>query len=228
MLFVRPDFFWLWANMFIWLVKASVRLAIGVIMAGAPASLVSAQLERITPHWTSSTVFFESANACMWAGIAPRICQAAHRSAFRQHLRAAPVYRELADCEADFFPGECFAVEATRLWSPWLSGFALITRAQLILAVDDTSPGARPQPSGNRDEASDTQAQVRYFSEPLYWESDHQGGSQLTSLREKLRDGEHFDKAFTRHAWLQAGSPASDRRLARMFEPQRLFHVAAP
>jgi hypothetical protein len=172
-----------------------------------PATLASAHLEPFPSGWASSELFFENPNDCIWAGIAPPVCKAGYRAAYRQHVRVAPTYRELADCEADFTPGECFSADVSRLWSPWLSGFAIITQVQL------TSMGASPDP------------QVRLFSEPLYRGADHQGGTRLISLREKLRNGEHFDKAFIRHRLLEAGSTAADQRLARTFEPQRLFYV---
>ena len=175
-----------------------------------PATLTSAHLQSAEPSWSSTELFFENQNACIWAGVAPPLCQAGYRAAYRQHVRVAPTYRELADCEADFTPGECFAADVSRLWSPWLSGFALITQSQL-------TPTA-----GNPD------TQVRLFSEPLYRGTDHQGGTRLISLREKLHNSEHFDKAFIRHRLLHAGSAAADQRLARTFEPQRLFYVGKP
>jgi hypothetical protein len=175
-----------------------------------PTTLTSAHLEADAPDWASTELFFENPNACSWAGMAPPVCEAGYRAAYRQHVRVAPTYRELADCEADFAPGECFAADVSRLWSPWLSGFALITQVQL------TSTRGSPAPK------------VRLFSEPLYRSVDGRGDTRLISLREKLRNGEHFDKAFIRHRRLQAGSTAADQRLARTFEPQRLFYVSKP
>lgn len=193
--------------MFVWWVRTSIYLLVTMPLFVLPATLASAHLEPFPPGWASSELFFENPNDCIWAGIAPPVCKAGYRAAYRHHVRVAPTYRELADCEADFTPGECFAADVSRLWSPWLSGFAIITQVQL------TSMGASPDP------------QVRLFSEPLYRGADHQGGTRLISLREKLRNGEHFDKAFIRHRLLEAGSTAADQRLARTFEPQRLFYV---
>jgi hypothetical protein len=193
--------------MFVWWVRTSIYFLVTMPLFVLPATLASAHLEPFPPVWASSELFFENPNDCIWAGIAPPVCKAGYRAAYRQHVRVAPTYRELADCEADFTPGECFAADVSRLWSPWLSGFAIITQVQL------TSMGASPDP------------QVRLFSEPLYRGADHQGGTRLISLREKLRNGEHFDKAFIRHRLLEAGSTAAEQRLARTFEPQRLFYV---
>lgn len=193
--------------MFVWWVRTSIYFLVTMPLFVLPATLASAHLEPFPTGWASSELFFENPNDCIWAGIAPPVCKAGYRAAYRQHLRVAPTYRELADCEADFTPGECFAADVSRLWSPWLSGFAIITQVQL------TSMGASPDP------------QVRLFSEPLYRGADQQGGTRLISLREKLRNGEHFDKAFIRHRLLEAGSTAADQRLARTFEPQRLFYV---
>lgn len=193
--------------MFVWWVRTSIYLLVTMPLFVLPATLASAHLEPFPPGWASSELFFENPNDCIWAGIAPPVCKAGYRAAYRQHVRVAPTYRELSACEADFTPGECFAADVSRLWSPWLSGFAIITQVQL------TSMGASPDP------------QVRLFSEPLYRGADHQGGTRLISLREKLRNGEHFDKAFIRHRLLEAGSTAAEQRLARTFEPQRLFYV---
>ena len=193
--------------MFVWWVRTSIYFLVTMPLFVLPATLASAHLEPFPPGWASSELFFENPNDCIWAGIAPPVCKAGYRAAYRHHVRVAPTYRELADCEADFTPGECFSADVSRLWSPWLSGFAIITQVQL------TSMGASPDP------------QVRLFSEPLYRGADHQGGTRLISLREKLRNGEHFDKAFIRHRLLEAGSTAADQRLARTFAPQRLFYV---
>jgi hypothetical protein len=215
--------------MFIRWLKTSVYSLLGICLIGFPINLASANMEHRTPRWISSTVFFESANACMWAGVASEVCQAGHRSAFRQHLRVVPSYRELADCESDFFAGECFASNGAGSWSPWLSGFAIITHVQLSGADDDSSAGFEAQAQRwersriRPVQAAAPETRVRYFSEPLYWESDHQGGQRLTSLREKLRNGERFDHALSRRPSVIAGSVASQRRLARVFEPQRLF-----
>ena len=184
--------------MFVWWVRTSIYLLVTMPLFVLPATLASAHLEPFPPGWASSELFFENPNDCIWAGIAPPVCKAGYRAAYRQHVSA---------CEADFTPGECFAADVSRLWSPWLSGFAIITQVQL------TSMGASPDP------------QVRLFSEPLYRGADHQGGTRLISLREKLRNGEHFDQAFIRHRLLEAGSTAAEQRLARTFEPQRLFYV---
>ncbi|RZI67250.1 MULTISPECIES: DUF1190 domain-containing protein [Pseudomonas] len=196
--------------MLVWWVRTSIHFLVAMPLIVLPATLTSAHLEPVSSGWASSEVFFENPNACVWAGMAPAVCQAGYRAAYRQHVRIAPTYRELADCEADFTPGECFAADVSRLWSPWLSGFAIITQVQL------TSTGGSPD------------SQVRLFSEPLYRGADHRGGTRLISLREKLHNGEHFDKAFIRHRRLQAGSTAADQRLARTFEPQRLFYVSKP
>ena len=192
--------------MLVRLLKMLVHLLAGAPLLLLPKTLANAHLEPFSSGWASTEMFFENANACIWADVAPRVCQAGYHAAYRQHVRVAPTYRELADCEADFTPGECFAADVSRLWSPWLSGFAVITQVQLTT----------------------TDAQVRLFSEPLYRGDDHQGGTRLISLREKLHNGEHFDKAFIRHRLLQAGSTAADQRLARTFEPQRLFYVGKP
>lgn len=196
--------------MFVWLVRTSIHLLVAMPLMILPATLTSAHLEPAAPSWALTELFFENPNACIWAGVAPPVCQAGYRAAYRQHVRVAPTYRELSDCEADFTPGECYAGNVSRLWSPWLSGFAIITQVQ------PTST------AGNSD------AQVRLFSEPLYRGADHHGSTRLMSLREKLRNGEHFGKAFIRHRRLQAGSTAADQRLARTFEPQRLFYVSKP
>lgn len=213
--------------MFIWLVKTSSHALIGMSLAGLPATLARAQLEQEAPRWISSTVLFENANACMWAGVTAEICQAGYRSAYRQHVRIAPNYRDLADCEADFSSGECFSANAFRLWSPWLSGFALITQSQVSPPDHRHRGELRAEPNGGRQDV-EPRIEVRYFSEPLYWESDHQGGRRLTSLREKLRNGEHFGNAVSRHVSVPSGSAIADRRLARIFEPQRVLDVSAP
>lgn len=196
--------------MLVWLVRTSIHFLVAMPLIVFPATLASAYLEPFSSGWASSEMFFENANACTWAGVAPRVCQAGYHAAYRQHVRVAPTYRDLADCEADFATGECFAADVSRLWSPWLSGFAIITQVQL------TTLEGSPDP------------QVRLFSEPLYRSDDHHGGTRLISLREKLNNGEHFDKAFIRHRLLQAGSTAADQRLARTLEPQRLFYVGNP
>lgn len=196
--------------MFVRLVRTSIHLLVAMPLIILPATLTSAHLESAAPSWSSTELFFENQNACIWAGVAPPVCEAGYRAAYRQHVRVAPTYRELADCEADFAPGECFAADVSRFWSPWLSGFAVITQVRLTPTRDGSA------------------SQVRLFSEPLYRGADHQGGTRLISLREKLRNGEHFDKAFIRHRLLQAGSTAADQRLARTFEPQRLFYVGTP
>jgi hypothetical protein len=196
--------------MLVWLVRTSLHFLVAMPLIILPTTLTSAHLEANAPNWASTELFFENPNACSWAGMAPPVCEAGYRAAYRQHVRVAPTYRELSDCEADFTPGECFAADVSRLWSPWLSGFAIITQVQ----VKSTGGSADPH--------------VRLFSEPLYRGADHQGGTRLISLREKLHNGEHFDKAFIRHRLLQAGSTAADLRLSRTFEPQRLFYVSKP
>jgi hypothetical protein len=192
------------------LLRTSLHLFVGAPLIVLPTILSSAQLEPVSPGWALTEVFYENPDACAWAGVAPPLCQAAYRAAYRQHVRIAPTYRELADCEADFTLGECFAGDVSRLWSPWLSGFAIITQVNLL------TENGHPVSS------------VRLFSEPLYRTDDRQGATRLISLREKLHSGEHFDKAFMRHRLLQAGSTAANQRLARTFEPQRLFYVSQP
>lgn len=196
--------------MFACLVRTSIHVLVAMPLILFPATLTSAHLASDAPNWSSTELFFENPNACIWAGMAPPVCEAGYRAAYRQHVRVAPTYRVLADCEADFAPGECFAADVSRLWSPWLSGFALITQVQLTFT--------RGSPA----------SEVRLFSEPLYRGDDHQGGTRLISLREKLHNGEHFDNAFVRQRRLQAGSTVADQRLARTFEPQRLFYVSKP
>jgi len=182
------------------------------LMAGFTSTLASAQWPPSAPRWTSSTVFYENANACMWAGVPAEICRAGYRSAFRQHLRAVPTYRDEQACENDFYPGECVSGARHLLWSPWLSGFSLTRRSSLAtVSGGDTKP-----------------VTALYFSEPLYWERDGQGGSQLTTLRDKLRAGQHFEHSVGRHPGITPGSALSDRRLARAFEPQPVFEATAP
>lgn len=199
--------------MFVCAVRTVIQMLTGFwLVVGLSSTLASAQWPPSAPRWIYSTAFYENANACMWAGVTAEICQAGYRSAFRQHVRVAPMYREEAECEADFYPGECVSGARHVPWSPWLSGFSLIRRSTVVSAFGRT---AEP-------------ATTLYFSEPLYWERDGQGGSHLTTLREKLRGGEHFEHSVSRHPDIAPGSALSDRRLARAFEPQRLFENVAP
>ena len=207
-------------------------------MLAAPTALANVDLQPDAPRWIASTVFFENANACMWAGVPKQVCQAGHRAAYRQHIRIAPAYREAEDCEADFAPDECSASRASGLWLPWLSGFSLITHAQLphsSLEAQRASQGPMNQLNRSWSQhlqgamaSPDPATRVRYFSEPLYWERDHQGSYRLTTLREKLRNGERFATAFSRRPPVVAGSALWTRQLARLFEPQRLMDVATP
>jgi len=200
-----------------------------------PAVLASAELGPDTQRWISSVVFYENANACMWAGISAQVCQSAHRSAYRQHVRIAPSYRSEPDCEADFVPAECFVSGVSRLWTPWLSGFALITHARLPTPSAPNRPQRPTQAvSGDRSwwqqlqgvkQAPAPATDVRYFSEPLYWERDQQGGLRLTTLREKLSNGDRFANAFSRRPPVKAGSTLWTRQLARIFEPQLLVDI---
>lgn len=199
--------------MFVCAVRILIQTFLGLwLIVGLTSTLANAQWPQPAPRWIYSTVFYENANACMWAGVAAEICHAGYRSAFRQHLRAVPTYREEQECEEDFFPGECSSGPKHLLWNPWLSGFSLTRRSSLGAAFGS---GATP-------------GTTHYFSEPLYWERDGQGGSQLTTLRDKLRAGQHFEHAVGRHPEIQPGSALSDRRLARAFEPQRLYVSTAP
>ena len=199
--------------MFVCAVRILIQMLLGLwLIAGLTSTLASAQLPRPAPRWIYSTVFYENANACMWAGVAADICRAGYRSAFRQHLRTVPTYRQEQECENDFYPDECSSGAKHLLWSPWLSGFSLTRRSSLGTAFGSGS----------------TSGITHYFSEPLYWERDGQGGSQLTTLRDKLRAGQHFEHAVSRHPEIQPGSALSDRRLARAFEPQRLYEPVAP
>jgi hypothetical protein len=182
------------------------------LIAGFPNTLATAQGRDSAPRWTYSTVYYENANACMWAGVPADICRAGYRSAFRQHLRVAPMYRQVEDCENDFYPGECASSAEHLRWSPWLSGFSLVRRSSL---------------APNADEALEPVTRL-YYSEPLYWERDGQGGSHLTTLRDMLRAGQHFEHAISRHPDILPGSALSDRRLARTFEAQRLYEAVAP
>jgi len=77
-------------------------------------------------------------------------------------------------------------------------------------------------------DALEPDTHVRHFSEPLYWERDHQGGYRLTTLREKLRNGERFANAFSQRPPVTAGSALWTRQVARTFEPQRLLETATP
>ena len=134
-----------------------------------------------------------------------QICQSAQRSAYRQHLRIAPAYREQKDCESDFEDQTCvFSVDSDR-WTPWLSGFSLTTRIRLPLSSNKLQrerqiPMAYMRQrwthrAGGADAKPDATARVQYFSEPLYWEHAAQGGSQLTTLRDKLRIADLPDNA---------------------------------
>ncbi len=238
MLFVRPVFSGRGWYMFIGAIKAGLLAGVGIGLTAMPTVLAHGQAQPQTPRWISSTVFFENANACKWAGIRARVCESGYRSAYRQHVRIAPAYREQADCEADFIPGECFVSGASQLWTPWLSGFSLITHARLPpCALHAQREPRTPMASLNKSWAQqlqevrhspDAAAQVRFFSEPLYWERDHQGGFHLTTLREKLRNGERFANAFSKRPPVTPGSPLWTRQLARIFEPQRLVDVAIP
>lgn len=203
-----------------------------------PGALANTDVEPGAQRWITSTVFFENANACMWAGVPTRVCQAGYRSAYRQHVRIAPAYREREDCEADFAPGECFVSGASHLWSPWLSGFSLITHARLPpSALQAQRVSQMPMGQLNRtwsqhlqgvSQSPELVTQVRYFSAPLYWERDLQGGFRLTTLLEKLRSGERFAKAFSKRPPVNAGSALWTRQLARVFEPQRLMDAGIP
>ncbi|MFK3973166.1 DUF1190 domain-containing protein [Pseudomonas sp. NPDC087358] len=222
--------------MFVEVSKKTVSAWIGMCLVAVPAMLASAELEASEQRWVSSSVFFENANACKWAGMPDRICQSGYRSAYRQHVRITPAYQHKTDCEADFVAGECVVSEVSGLWAPWLSGFSLITQAQLP-SSSRQSQRQTPMQHLNRSwwqhlqgatQSAEATTQVRYFSEPLYWERDHQGAIRLTTLREKLRNGEQFAHAFIRRPPVQAGSALWTRQLARLFEPQRLVDVAAP
>lgn len=209
---------------------------VGACFFVIPAGLASAELGPDAQRWVSSTAFFENANACMWAGIPKQVCQSGYRSAYRQHVRIAPAYRQQEDCEADFAPGECFVSGVSQLWAPWLSGFSLITHARLPPSSLHAHRQAQKAPVDRSwwqhlqgiKASPEVATRVRYFSEPLYWERDHQGGLRLTSLREKLRNGEQFAHAFSRRPPVRAGSTLWTRQLARLFEPQRLIDVAVP
>lgn len=224
--------------MFIGAFKTSVRMCIGMCLFTVPTLLANADSTSAAPRWITSTVLFESANACMWAGFQTRVCQAGYRSAYRQHVRIAPAYREQEDCEHDFAPGECVASDASGLWSPWLSGFALITQARLPSSTSQAQQEREEQATqASRSwsqylhgvtDAPEPAAHVRHFSEPLYWERDHQGGYRLTTLWEKLRNGERFANAFSKRPPVTAGSSLWTRQLARTFEPQRLLETATP
>lgn len=224
--------------MFIGALKTSVRMCIGMCLFTVPTLLANADSTSAAPRWITSTVLFESANACMWAGFQTGVCQAGYRSAYRQHMRIAPAYREQEDCERDFAAGECVASDASGLWSPWLSGFALITQARLPASTSHAQHERDEQVSQvNRSwsqylqavtDAPEPDTRVRHFSEPLYWERDHQGGYRLTTLREKLRNGERFANAFSQRPPVTAGSALWTRQVARTFEPQRLLETATP
>jgi uncharacterized protein YgiB involved in biofilm formation len=224
--------------MFIQVLKTQVVMCVVTVLLLLPAELASAELAPDAHRWISSTVFFENANACMWAGVASRICQSGYSSAYRQHVRIAPAYHAESDCEADFVLGECFAGDVSHLWMPWFSGFALITHARLVSPSSySLSERHLPIAKGDRSwwqqlqgatQTTEHATEVRYFSEPLYWERDHQGGQRLTSLREKLRNGDRLAKAFSRRPPVKPGSALWTRQLARVFEPQRLIDVAAP
>ena len=211
---------------------------IGVGLIVVPAELANADSHAPAPRWISSTVFFENANACKWAGVPEQVCQAGYRAAYRQHVRIAPAYQNEADCEADFMPGECVISRVSRLWTAWLSGFSLITQTPLPSSSPEVSrEQSTPAAGVSRSWARQLQAvnqtpepatPVRYFSEPLYWERDHQGGFRLTSLREKLRNGERFTHAFSKRPPVQAGSELWTRQWARRFEPQRLIDITPP
>lgn len=224
--------------MFIGALKTSVRMCIGMCLFTAPTLLANADSTSAAPRWITSTVLFESANACMWAGFQTQVCQAGYRSAYRQHVRIAPAYREQEDCEHDFAPGECVVSEVSGLWSPWLSGFALITQARLPSSTlqaqqEREDPTAQASRSWSQylqgvNDAPEPGGHVRHFSEPLYWERDHQGGYRLTTLREKLRNGDNFANAFSKRPPVTAGSALWTRQLARTFEAQRLIEIATP
>jgi hypothetical protein len=218
-------------------IKAGFLTGVAIGLMAVPAVIAKADSDEQAPRWIASVVFFENANACQWAGVPAQVCQAGYRSAYRQHIRIAPAYHDEASCEADFVTGECFVSGPSRLWTPWLSGFSLITHAQLpaptshsvkgreVFAIVSRSWSQRLQ---GISEAPEPATQVRYFSEPLYWERDHQGGIRLTSLREKLRNGERFANAFSKRPPVTSGSALWTRQLARLFEPQRLIDVATP
>lgn len=196
--------------MFVCALRILIQTLSGLcLLAGFTSTLASAQWPPTASRWIHSTVFYENANACLWTGVAADICHAGYRSAFRQHVRVVPTYREESECEADFYPGECASGAKHSLWSPWLSGFSLTRRSSLGPAL------------GSALETVTT----HYFSEPLYWERDAHGGSQLTTLRDKLRAGQHFEHAVSRHPDITPGSALSDGRLARTFEPQRLVET---
>ncbi|HEY0290155.1 MAG TPA: DUF1190 domain-containing protein [Pseudomonas sp.] len=204
-------------------------------MIGMTGTLASAHLSEQPPRWMSSVAFYENANACLWAGVAPHICRAGYRSAFRQHIRTAPSYRDVADCDRDFYANECATSGGEhQLWTPWLSGFALIVQSRLPSSAEDQHHIASSSDDPwkrlfEHDEGMETpDAQTRYFSEPLYWEKDGQGGSRLTTLREMLRNGQRFEKALSRHSPDRIGAAPDLRQLARSFDAQQLFDVTRP
>jgi uncharacterized protein YgiB involved in biofilm formation len=209
--------------MSIWLLKPVILAWIANGLAIIPAVMASVDLEGSVPRWIDSTAYFENANACMWAGVDKEVCQSAHRSAYRQHVRKAPAYRDQAACESAFAVGECFASGDSGLWTPWFSGFALLTHTRLPPSLFSEHQASSEQATqankswwqylhGNG-QPQQSAIDVRYFSEPLYWERDRQGGVRLTTLREKSRTGEGLVNS------------VGKRQQARGYEPQRLIDV---
>lgn len=207
-------------------------------LVGLPLVLASSDAQANSPRWISTTVFFENANGCMWGGMDEQICQSAQRSAYRQHLRIAPAYREQKDCESDFEDQTCvFSVDSDQ-WTPWLSGFSLTTRTQLPLSSNELQRDRQiptaymrqrwTQGADGADAEPDATARVQYFSEPLYWEHAAQGGSQLTTLRDKLRIADLPDNASGSQTPVQSNPASSNiRQVTRHAWPQRLTDINA-
>jgi uncharacterized protein YgiB involved in biofilm formation len=224
--------------MFIESSKAGVLAGIALWVMLSPFVQASADPEMGAARWVSSTAFYENANACMWAGIPKEVCQSAYRSAYRQHVRVAPAYRDQAACEAAFARDECFVSASSDLWSPWLAGFSLITQAQLpAFSMSEYRLSHEQMANLNKSwwqhlqgssQTLEPKTQVRHFSEPLYWESDRQGGLRLTTLRDKSRNDPAFVDATGKPTADASQATPGPREQARLFEPRRLIDVMNP
>ncbi|WP_025131198.1 DUF1190 domain-containing protein [Pseudomonas sp. PH1b] len=192
----------------------SVRL---VLLGSVPFALAACDGQPQATREVRQVQHFTSPQECEQAQISLDICQSARDDAWERSDVVAPRYKDLQDCEEDFYPGHCKVSIYNRTYIPTFQGFALTSQRTVPVKPGEeeqqqagsgssgtTSSGGSAMSVGNGGSSSSgssfwrwigLEPEPRYFSEALYKERDGRGGSQLSTLTQQVEAGKTFSNA---------------------------------
>lgn len=170
---------------------------------------------------------FTTVQACVDQSFPVDICSDAYMNALAEHRRIAPIYDDVASCEADFVPDYC-QPNSDGKFTPKLAGFELGVSGRL---PKDQIEAAQAKVNGGSTSSSDgggifsgngfvtgllignllssNRGSNQFYSQPIYQTRDSRGAYQSSTLSKQIDDGKTFSRS-TQARTSSTGSYSSD------------------